>query len=252
MLIFEYISINKSHKQLTNEVTGLFEDFLEYYTHTYDFEDNSIIKFIKNRGGIHQKVLEVGGNNGNVIDNIFKYTPIEEGYNLELTPIFSKYQVNDNIVFINGSALNLPFKDGSFDVVVIRLLLHHLVGSSITGSITNAQRVVDELIRVTRNGGYILIEDIYNKYKIYSSITFYILLILSKLNLSSRFFLIHKNLIVLFLTIKEIRSLLNKENVEIVEEEIREPHQPLKFKVTVLLSKTGRIFLAGLKGDDKD
>lgn len=235
-----------SEKQLTKEVSSLFEDNLEYQNR-YDLKNDFIIKFIKKYGKINQNVLDVGGINGNVLDNIFKYTPIKKGYNLELVRQFSKYQVNEDIIFINGSALNLPFKDNSFDFVVISALLHHLVGSGIRESKKNIQKAVDELLRVTRNGGYVVIEDIWNKYKIFSALIFYILLILSKFSLKIKYFSIHKHLIVLFLTIKEIRSLFDKENVKIIEEKIIKHNQPLKFKVTILLSKMGNIHLAVLK-----
>ncbi len=249
--ILRSISSEEPHKHLTDEVVGLFEDFSEHYSHRYDLKNTAIIKFIRKHGKDNQNVLEVGGNNGSVLDNIFKYTPIKRGYNLELTTIFSKYQVNKDIIFINGSALNLPFKDNTFDFVVIRHLLHHLVGRSRSASKENAHRAVDELIRVTKSGGYVIIEEEYNKYNIFGTLTFYILLAMSRIKMSSEYFSIHKNLIVSFLTIKEIKSLLGRENIKIVEEGITKWNPSRKFKITILMSKLGSVFWAGLKGGDE-
>jgi ubiquinone/menaquinone biosynthesis C-methylase UbiE len=55
-----------------------------------------------------------------------------------------------NIEFVEGAAEALPFEDGSFDLVVTRFSLHH---------ITEPQRVVNEMARVARGRGRILIID---------------------------------------------------------------------------------------------
>ena len=55
-----------------------------------------------------------------------------------------------NITFVEGAAEALPFEDGSFDLVVTRFSLHH---------ITEPQRVVNEMARVARGRGRILVID---------------------------------------------------------------------------------------------
>lgn len=57
-----------------------------------------------------------------------------------------------NIVFRAADAQNLPFENGAFDVVVCRLLLHHLL---------KPLEVLREMARVCRIGGVVLVEDIY-------------------------------------------------------------------------------------------
>jgi SAM-dependent methyltransferase len=57
-----------------------------------------------------------------------------------------------NILFRASDAQNLPFENGSFDVVVCRLALHHL---------EKPLAVLREMARVCRAGGTVLVEDIY-------------------------------------------------------------------------------------------
>jgi SAM-dependent methyltransferase len=58
----------------------------------------------------------------------------------------------ENVSFRAADAQNLPFKNGEFDVVVCRLTLHHLQKPLL---------VLQEMARVCRAGGKVLVEDIY-------------------------------------------------------------------------------------------
>jgi SAM-dependent methyltransferase len=57
-----------------------------------------------------------------------------------------------NVSFRTGDVRNLPFEREEFDVVVSRLALHHMA---------NPAKVVQEMARVCRLGGTILVEDIH-------------------------------------------------------------------------------------------
>jgi SAM-dependent methyltransferase len=57
----------------------------------------------------------------------------------------------------NGSALELPFPDESFDTVLMVMLIHHLIGHSVAESLLNAQRAVAEGLRVLSPGGKLII-----------------------------------------------------------------------------------------------
>ena len=58
----------------------------------------------------------------------------------------------ENVSFRAADAQNLPFENGEFDVVVCRLALHHL---------QKPLQVLQEMARVCRAGGKVLVEDIY-------------------------------------------------------------------------------------------
>jgi len=57
-----------------------------------------------------------------------------------------------NIQFVEGAAEAMPFSDGEFDLAVTRFSLHH---------IAQPQGVVDEMARVTRAGGRIVVIDLF-------------------------------------------------------------------------------------------
>ena len=57
----------------------------------------------------------------------------------------------DNLLLQEGDAEALPFTDASFDVVCCRSSVHHFV---------NPQRAVDEMVRVTRPGGRVVLLDV--------------------------------------------------------------------------------------------
>jgi SAM-dependent methyltransferase len=57
----------------------------------------------------------------------------------------------DNVVFMRGDAADLPFLDGSFDVVVSRFAAHHF---------EQPATVVAEMVRCTRPGGQVALVDL--------------------------------------------------------------------------------------------
>ncbi len=56
-----------------------------------------------------------------------------------------------NVRFELGAAERLPFADGSFNAVVTRLTLHHF---------SDPRQVLEEMVRVTRPGGRIVVADV--------------------------------------------------------------------------------------------
>lgn len=62
-----------------------------------------------------------------------------------------------NVLPKNGSALDLPFPNASFDGVMMVMLIHHLIGNSVSESWENAKRAIDEAFRVLEPGGKLII-----------------------------------------------------------------------------------------------
>lgn len=180
-------------------------------------------------------------------DNVFRYTPIKRLYNLDITPIYAKYQLNKNIIFINGSVTQLPFKDNTFDFVTSISLLHPLIGSSRKKSEENACIAISEMIRVVKDGGYIIVCEMFIKYKLFSTILFYILRFLSKIGIRSNYFGLHKDVVICVLTPSEIKDLLvnNNSTVELAFENYIRGHTQLRWKLTILMSNAGTAYLIG-------
>jgi SAM-dependent methyltransferase len=64
-----------------------------------------------------------------------------------------------NVRLKNGSALDLPEPDASFDGVLMSMLIHHLVGKSVSESLANTSRALAEAWRVLKPGGKLIISE---------------------------------------------------------------------------------------------
>lgn len=206
-------------------------------------EDPIIIDFLCSNTSNEDKLLEVGGGSGAFLDLVLRNTSIRNVNNVEVVHKSYKNQVNENICLIGGNALHLPFKN----VVVIKNLLHHLVGKTrgeLGESKTFAKRSVDELTRFAKDKGYIIILDQYNKNKVFSFAIFYLTLFLSIFGVSFRSFGWHKNVIVSFLTPSETKSFLNENHdVEILFEQATRINVSKILKYTFLMSNIGRLMI---------
>ena len=69
--------------------------------------------------------------------------------------------VADRVEVKNGDARQLPFEDGTFDVVVSSLVLHNIHDAS------ERKKAIQEIVRVLKGGGHVAILDLWytNKYE---------------------------------------------------------------------------------------
>jgi len=107
--------------------------------HRYEAELKNLLSFMDIRQS--ERVLDVGCNTGNVV----KYLKAEcgcEAFGLDYPEAWLNAVRIDTAV--NGDALHLPFKDGSFDKV---LMLH------IFGHLGDVQTAIKEAYRILKPGG---------------------------------------------------------------------------------------------------
>ena len=237
-------------KQFTyKKVADHFKESEEYRTRNgiiHDKEDPIMIDFIRSHTSRQDKILEVGGGSGAFLDLVLENTSIKETYNIELVYDAYRKQVNGGICLIGGNALDLPFKDRSFEWVVVKNLLHHLVGLTRRESKAYAKRAVEELIRVANDGGFIIILDQYNRHRFFSSVIFYLTLFFSVFGIGFKSFGWGKDVIVSFLTPDETRSFLTETgDVEIVLNVENRLDVSRKLKYTLLMSDIGRLVVIG-------
>jgi len=62
-----------------------------------------------------------------------------------------------NVIARNGSALDIPEADAAFDGVVMSMLIHHLVGTTVSKCRSNVSRAIAEAFRVLKPGGKLVV-----------------------------------------------------------------------------------------------
>jgi ubiquinone/menaquinone biosynthesis C-methylase UbiE len=99
-----------------------------------------------------KRVLEIGGGNGEHLPFI-SYVPIESYTSIDLRPLMHEehsknvpHSLRAKLIFVQGNAESLPFKDLHFDRVFTTCLLHH---------VDDVLAVLLEARRVTEQGGEI-------------------------------------------------------------------------------------------------
>jgi len=235
-------------KKVINHFTEASENYALRKGIVHPEHDPIIVDFIHSTCSVGSKILEVGGGSGYFLDLVAQNTPVRALYNCELVPEIYSKQVNGDICLIGGTVLKLPFKDSSFDYVVIKNLLHHLVGRTRRESKENCRKAIDELCRVVKNAGYVIVLEQYNRYDIFASIIFYITLFLSIIGAGFKPLGLRKNVIVSFFTPDGIITLLQDEKrvrVEVILSRINRLSVPASSKLTLLMSDIGRMLLIG-------
>ncbi len=119
--------------------------------------DPRVVDFLKSSATPDWSVLEVGGGNGYTLELIRGETGIDRLVNAEISYRAFKSQAIDCIQLVGSHAGFIPFRDGAFDCVLAKNLLHHLVGRTRKASRAKVREVMQEMLRVIRPGGYIII-----------------------------------------------------------------------------------------------
>jgi arsenite methyltransferase len=114
-----------------------------------------------------ERVLDVGCGNGFLLVEIAKRLSSGSATGIDLWVAGSGDQaaeaawrnarlegVADRVEIKNADARAMPFADGTFDVIVSSLMLHHAGGSADRG------RVLDEMVRVLKPGGTLMLYDV--------------------------------------------------------------------------------------------
>jgi ubiquinone/menaquinone biosynthesis C-methylase UbiE len=113
-----------------------------------------------------ERVLDVGCGNGFLLNEMAKRLTSGTATGIDLWMTMAGDQspevarrnahlegVADRVEIKHADARAMPFDDGTFDVIVSSLMLHHAGGSA------DRDQVLDEMVRVLRPGGTILLYD---------------------------------------------------------------------------------------------
>jgi ubiquinone/menaquinone biosynthesis C-methylase UbiE len=210
-------------------------------------EDPYIVSRIQKEAVPGDRVLEIVGGSGALLDLILDEAPAVRAYNLEIAFEAYKHQCDGTICLIGGNALRLPFQDNAFEFVIMKNVLHPLVGTTRKVSKRNTITCLDEIRRVTKPDGLIVILEQYNRSSIASTCIFYVTTILSRLGVEISALRLNKYVIVSFLTPDEIREVFSGSDQKI---EIEEEHQTrydvnALYTCSLLMANIGRVVLMG-------
>ena len=103
------------------------------------------------------RILDVGCNNGFLMDQLKPRARMIVGADFCMLPLQEGKKISETISFIQAEAGSLPFPDGSFDRVICYSLMHYLPSEAA------ALAVAAELLRVTAIHGRMFIGDVFSR-----------------------------------------------------------------------------------------
>lgn len=152
-----------------SSVEKLFEEQLEHYSESSSSALKSPLiklfsKWVKDlKIKKVLKIAEFGGAAGQLLIELNKKYKNSQLTNIEIVQAYQKKLISQKIKFIKGTIIKTNLPDKSFDVLIIRDVLHHLVGSDFRGTRLNQLKALKELKRLIKPGGLILIEELVNQ-----------------------------------------------------------------------------------------
>ena len=193
----------------------------------------------------NMKILDVGGASGVFLNEIMVKSryPIK-AFNLEISDYYKDRLVNKNIKFIRSSIIDNKIKDNTFDIVVFRHILHHLVSDSIKNTLNNQEKALYEMFRIVKKGGHVVFEEEVNEIQFFSKIIYLLSKIANKLKIRLKYFETGK-VVVLFNSSEGIKKIIDalhkKVDISILKKDYIPWNLKLKWKLTLLMSKVGSV-----------
>lgn len=102
-------------------------------------------------------LLDIG--NGGVFDYDVNLIPKIVGLDLFLDKLPSSFHCPPNVTLRTGSALDIPEPSHHYDGVLMVMLIHHLIGNTVSASIKNVETAIAEAHRVLQPGGRMIIAE---------------------------------------------------------------------------------------------
>jgi len=243
---------NLYHQEL-EIVTRQFEDQVELYSHNNTDAQSEIVSFLKKKLKTFQKntsplkICEFGGGGGDLLATIERSTQRKlELYNSELVQEYKKHQAHKHIHFLNKSLLDSKMKDNTFDIVMVRNVIHHLVNTSLQETRKNQQHAICELVRITKPGGLILIDEQVNNSSLACTLFFRLSWVATKLKIRFDAFQVTPNTIVGYLMRNELIAYCDSciPQKKWLENSFFRWAPQLHWKLTMLMNDTGAAFIA--------
>lgn len=235
-------------------VRKLFQEQINYYSKP-DLGTESLIiplaiQWIKSKKFQRKiEICEFGGGAGQLLNEIQKsYTNVNLT-NVEIINDYKPFLFSKKIKFVKGSILDSQFSNNSFDILIMRDVMHHLVGNTFKEAINNQHFALQELKRLVKPGGAVFIEEFTNESSFATHIIYYLSKLNSVLGMNSSLFRINSNTIVAFLTSDKFLNLVyenfGKENI--VKKKIVSIEKKWYFKLLHLGSELKKVTIVAKK-----
>jgi 2-polyprenyl-3-methyl-5-hydroxy-6-metoxy-1,4-benzoquinol methylase len=218
------------------------ERFLEY-EHAEPIESRSLklaLELIKP----DVDVLDIGGASGILLSELLKRSPLKfHAHLLEINDFYKSRIKDSRINFIKGSILNID-QTKHFDVVLARQMLHHLIGSGFKQTKVNQIKALQNLWKLVKPEGYLIIEEAVNNNEVASKLIFYGSKFAKIVRLKIKSLEIGR-VIVRYMAQQElINTIITLENAIICNQQFDEWHFDGLMKATNLMNNVGLLFLA--------
>lgn len=186
-------------------VEKLFKEQVGHYSQEDQASDSYIISLVldwikKKKINRKVKICEFGGGAGQLLNAIKKSYANADLVNVELVDEYKRFMVSKKIKVIISSVLDSKLPNNSFDIILMRNVLHHLIGKNLKETLENQKRALHELKRMTKPGGAIFIEELTNPSAVVCLLLYWLTKLNSKLKLRFFSFYINPNAIVYFFT----------------------------------------------------
>lgn len=244
-------------RQHTTLVAKQFEEQLDFYTsEARSARDSRIVSFLAEalardgslRPGGRLRVCEFGGADGILLRSLReRLGETVELTNAELVEAYRPRQASPAIRFVRTSILQPDFPDASFDAVLARHVLHHLIGNTLAATRANQARAFAELARVTRPGGLVLIEEHLNPSAFACRLFFYLSRLATQLRMRLPWFEVTPYTVVAFLTPEEFHRAVahsTEGRLQTLAEEPNPAPMPLQWRLTLLRRNSTNLFIA--------
>jgi ubiquinone/menaquinone biosynthesis C-methylase UbiE len=185
-------------------VKKLFKEQVQQYSHKDQYKHSPLkklaLEWLKHHQVRNVRVCEFGGGAGQLLSELQHIYPSGRYTNVEIISDYQKFQESKNIHFVVGSVLDSGFADNSFHVILMRDVLHHLVGRNYTETKRNQRLALDEIRRLLKPGGIAIIEELTNTSFIATRIVYYLTRINSIIGIHVPRLQVSSHIIVSFLT----------------------------------------------------
>ena len=186
-------------------VKKLFKEQVGQYSHKDQYKHSPlailILEWLKGKKRNKKiQICEFGGGAGQLLGVIAKSYPGYSYTNVEIISDYKQFLVSHKIKFVVDSVLHSNFRSQSFDILIMRDVLHHLVGKNYKESRHNQISALGELKRLLKPGGAIFIEELTNTSGFATRLIYYLTRLNSRVGVQIPSLSLSSNIIVAFLT----------------------------------------------------